>query len=123
MKGLSAVRRVLKKCLDCQRRKAPTGEQFMAKLPDDRITPHEPPFTYVGVDYFGPIEVKQGRSRVKRWGCLFTCLTVRAIHLEVEHSLNTDSMINALRDSLTSEDTRKRFEAPVAQMLPKQIRS
>ena len=95
----------------------------MAKLPEDRITPHEPPFTYVGVDYFGPIEVKQGRRRVKRWGCLFTCLTVRAIHLEVEHSLNTDSMINALRDSLTSEDTRKRFEAPVAQMLPKQIRS
>ena len=97
VKGRSAVRRVLKKCLDCQRRKAPTGEQFMAKLPKDRITPHEPPFTYVGVDYFGPIEVKQGRSRVKRWGCLFTCLTVRAIHLEVAHSLNTDSMINALR--------------------------
>ena len=97
VKGRSAVSRVLKKCFDCQRRKAPTGEQFMAKLPEDRITPHEPLFTYVGVDYFGPIEVKQGRSRVKRWGCLFTCLTVRAIHVEVAHSLNTDSMINALR--------------------------
>ena len=97
VKGRSAVRRTLKKCLDRQRRKAPTGEQFMAKLPEDRVTPHEPPFTYVGVDYFGPIEVKQGRSRVKRWGCLFTCLTVRAIHMEVAHSLNTDSMINALR--------------------------
>ena len=97
VKGRSAVRRTLKKCLDCQRRKAPTGEQFMAKLPEDRVTPHEPPFTYVGVDYFGPIEVRQGRSRVKRWGCLFTCLTVRAIHVEVAHSLNTDSMINALR--------------------------
>ena len=69
----------------------------MAKLPEDRITPLEPPFTYVGVDYFGPIEVKQGRSRVKGWGCLFTCFTVRAIHLEVAHRLNTDSMINALR--------------------------
>ena len=78
LKGLSAVRRRLKKCLDCQRGKAPTGEQF-------------------GVDYFGPIEVKQGTSCVKRWGCLFTCLTVRAIHVEVAHSLNTDSMINVLR--------------------------
>ena len=97
VKGCSAVRRTLKKCLDCQRRKAPTGEQFMARLPEDRVIPHEPPFTYVGVDYFGPIEVKQGRSRVKRWGCLFTCLTVRAIHVEVAHSLNTDSTINALR--------------------------
>ncbi|XP_067055972.1 uncharacterized protein [Acropora muricata] len=97
VKGRSAVRRTLKKCLDCQRRKAPTGEQFMAKLPEDRVTPHEHPFSHVGVDYFGPIEVKQGRSRVKRWGCLFTCLTVRAIHVEVAHSLSTDSMINALR--------------------------
>ena len=97
VKGRSAVRRRLKKCLDCQRKNAPTGEQIMAKLPQDRVTPHEPPFTYVGVDYFGPIEVKQGRNRVKRWGCLFTCLTVRAVHVEVAHSLNTDSMINALR--------------------------
>lgn len=43
VKGRSAVRRTVKKCLDCQRRKAPTGEQFMAKLPEDRVTPHEPP--------------------------------------------------------------------------------
>ena len=97
VKGRSAVRRVLKRCVDCQKRKAPTGEQFMAKLPEDRITPNKPPFTYVGVDFFGPIEVKQGRSRVKRYGCIFTCLTVRAIHIEVANTLNTDSMINALR--------------------------
>ena len=49
------------------------------------------------MDYFGPIEVKRGRSRVKPSGCLFTCLTVRAIHVEVAHSLSADSMINALR--------------------------
>ena len=34
-----AVRRMLKKCLDCQRRKVPTGEQFMAKLPEYRVPP------------------------------------------------------------------------------------
>ena len=73
MKGRSAVRRTMKKCLDCQRTKAPAGAQLMAKMPEDRVTPHEPPSIYVGVDYFGSIEVKQGRSRVKRWGCLFTC--------------------------------------------------
>ena len=90
------MRRVLKRCIDCQKRKAPTGEQFMAKLPEDRIIPHKSPFTYVGVDFFGPIEVKQGRSRVKRYGCILTCLMVRAIHIEVANTLNTHSMINAL---------------------------
>ncbi|PFX18770.1 hypothetical protein AWC38_SpisGene16834 [Stylophora pistillata] len=78
-------------------RKARTGEQFIAKLPEDRITPHKPPFTCVGVDFFGPIEVKWGRSRVKRYGCIFTCLSVCAIHIKVANTLNTDSMINALR--------------------------
>ena len=97
IKGRSAVRRVLRKCVDCQKRKAPTGKQFMAKLPEDRITPHKPLFKYVGVDLFGPIEGKQRRSRVKRYGCIFTCLSVRAIHIEVANTLNTDSMINALR--------------------------
>ena len=97
VKGRFAVRRVLKDALIAKKRKAPTGEKFMAKLPEDRITSHKPPFTYVSVDFFGPIEVKQGRSRVKRYVCLFTCLTVCAIHIEVAHTLNTDSMINALR--------------------------
>ena len=89
--------RVLSKCFDCQKRKAKPAEQFMAELPKDRVTPSEPPFTYVGIDCFGPIEVKQGRSLVKRYGCLFTCLTVRAVHIEILHSASADSMINAVR--------------------------
>ena len=97
IKGRSAVRRVLRRCVDCQRRNARPGEQFMADLPEDRLIPEKPPFSFVGVDYFGPLEVKQGRSRVKRNRFLFTCLTTRAIHIEIAHSLGTDSMVNALR--------------------------
>ena len=35
---INVLRRTLKKCLDWQRRRAPTGEQFMSKLPEDRVT-------------------------------------------------------------------------------------
>ena len=69
----------------------------MAELPKDRVTPNEPPFTHVGIDCFGRIEVKQGRSHVERYGCLFTCLTVCAVHIEILHSVSADSIINALR--------------------------
>lgn len=96
VKGRTAVRRVVRSCINCQRRKARLGEQFMANLPQSRLTPHQPPFTRVGVDYFGPLQVKRGRSVVKRYGCLFTCLTTRAVHIEIAHSLDTDSIINAL---------------------------
>ena len=47
------------------------------------------------VDYFGPFLIKQGRSQVKRYGCIFTCLAMRAIHIEVAHSLDAESFLCA----------------------------
>lgn len=91
------VRRTLNICVSCRKRQAPVGQQKMANLPVDRITPSKPPFAHTGVDCFGPFEVKRGRTTVKRYGVLFTCLTIRAIHLEVASSLDTGSFINALR--------------------------
>ncbi|XP_055633828.1 uncharacterized protein LOC129774158 [Toxorhynchites rutilus septentrionalis] len=62
-----------------------------------RLTPFLRPFTFVGIDYFGPYFVTVGRASVKRWVAVFTCLTVRAIHLELVYSLTTDSCKKAIR--------------------------
>jgi hypothetical protein len=88
------VRRILKRCVVCRRRYSKPLQQKMSELPEDRVTAGNPPFTTVGVDYFGPFEVKQGRSYVKRYGCIFICLAVKAIHIEVANSMDTDSFIN-----------------------------
>ena len=96
VKARVLVRQVINKCFICKRRQAVFGEQQMSDLPEDRVTPGKPPFTFVGVDCFGPLYVKQGRSQVKRYGCLFTCLVTRAVHIEVLHSMDTDSFIDAL---------------------------
>ena len=37
LKGRANVRRVIRSCVDCQRRKKPTCKQIMANLPQDRV--------------------------------------------------------------------------------------
>lgn len=66
-------------------------------MPAARLTHNHRPFTCTGVDLFGPMDITVGRRHEKRYGVLFTCLTVRAIHIELVPTLTTDSMMMALR--------------------------
>ncbi|XP_059061142.1 uncharacterized protein LOC131854040 [Achroia grisella] len=91
------VRNVVKGCLVCQIRRKKPASPPTGDLPAARLAHHARPFTYTGLDYFGPIETTVGRHREKRYGALFTCMTSRAIHIEVVHTLGTHSAIAALR--------------------------
>ena len=95
--GRTVVRNVLRNCFLCQIRRAIRMYPYMADLPGCRVAYEEPPFTNSGVDLFGPISVKQGRKRLKRWGVIYTCLTIRCIHLEVVEMADTDAFINSFR--------------------------
>ncbi|XP_055585136.1 uncharacterized protein LOC129737987 [Uranotaenia lowii] len=85
------IRTVGSRCQWCKVYGSSPMQPMMAPLPKARLVAFQRPFTYVGLDYFGPILVRVGRSHVKRWVALFTCFTTRAIHLEVAHSLSTVS--------------------------------
>ncbi|XP_059058080.1 uncharacterized protein LOC131851585, partial [Achroia grisella] len=92
-----SVRSVAKQCSFCRIRKLlPSTPQF-GDLPEDRLSHHQRAFSFCGLDYFGPVEVAVGRRREKRWVALFTCLTIRAVHLEIVGSLSADAAIMALR--------------------------
>ena len=87
---------VIFNCIRCQSMQGKFGKHIMADLPQDCAN-EAPPFTYCGVDLFGPFLVKERRSELKRYGALFTCLVSRAVHIEVVATMETDSFIMALR--------------------------
>ena len=107
--GVSSIRTVLNRCHKCKRQSARLGMQVTAPLPVVRVSSDSHrliyPFAAVGLDYFGPFYVKHGPvtrttsknpTLNKRYGCIFTCLRYRAVHIEVAHNLTTDSFINAV---------------------------
>jgi len=89
--GPAAVKRHRSNCPACKKIWAKPAKQQMAPLPEFRTSEPQRAFCRVGVDYAGPFLTKQGRgkSRMKRYLCVFTCLHSRAVHLEMARSTTT----------------------------------
>ena len=80
--GRVEVKSVLSKCVVCRKQEGPSFQLLsMPPWPTERVS-RSSPFQFVGLDYMGPIYVRHESELRKTWICLFTCLTVRAIHLE-----------------------------------------
>lgn len=107
----AAVRQAAGACMLCRHRAAQPAAQIMGQLPEDRVTPNVRPFTFTGLDYFGPVNVAVGRRREKRWVALFTCLTIRAVHLELAHDLSTDACILCIRNFVNVRGVPRRIRS------------
>ncbi|XP_048855417.1 uncharacterized protein LOC125723046 [Brienomyrus brachyistius] len=88
-------------CVTCRKLRGRQQEQIMSELPEDRLST-DPPFIHAGLDVFGawPVTVRKtrgGQADAKRWAVIFTCMSTRAIHIEVVESMDTSSFINTLR--------------------------
>ena len=90
-KGRRMVRSVIMKCYNCRRfQGGPFKMPDMMTWPAKKVT-RSPPFTYTGLDYLGPLYVKSKKGKKKVWLSLFTCIVVRAIHLEIVSVMSADS--------------------------------
>ncbi|KAL1269115.1 hypothetical protein QQF64_031404 [Cirrhinus molitorella] len=97
LRGREAIKREQYQCQGCQRWKSKPSVPKMADLPLARLRLYQPPFYSTGVDCFGPFPVKIGRRSEKRWGIIYKCLTTRAVHLDLLHSMDLDSFLMSLR--------------------------
>ena len=86
--GRSAFRRVLERCVLCRRHEGgPYKMPLMPPIPTERVSASTP-FTYTGVDYFGPLFIRTKGESQKVWVCLYTCLVVRSVHLELMYDMS-----------------------------------
>lgn len=99
------LKKVISKCQKCKNDRAKPAVPIMGDLPDARLAHHIQPFTFTGMDYFGPIYITDERRTRKRWVVLFTCLTVRAIHLEIATDLTADTCITCIRNFIAIRGT------------------
>lgn len=100
IKGRVEVKNLIHHCVKCFRFRAPNQNQLMGDLPKERVE-FIRPFYYVGIDFGGPIDIRQSRLRgsliTKGYIALFICMSTKAVHLELVSDLTTKAFLAALQ--------------------------
>ena len=105
--GRITVRKILKRCVICK--KIEGGPYKTPRFPDfpaERVRKVKP-FNYSGVDYFGSLNVRDHDDIVKVWISLFTCMSMRAVHMEVARDITAEQFLHCFRRFTACRSTLK----------------
>lgn len=116
------IRRIIGRCVLCQRLHKCTLTQGVGDLPPWRNETEPRPFSYVGVDYAGPIvcykathttdrrrKLQHKEKDRKLYVLLFTCMQIRAVHFEVVDSQAVEPLNLAVRRFMARKGKPKSF--------------
>lgn len=97
--GRNLSRVSVRNCLRCFRYKNTIVQPIMGQLPISR-TNLEFPFLHCSVDYAGPVLIADKKGRgcklIKSYVCIFVCLAVKAVHIELVTDLTKEGYMSAL---------------------------
>ncbi|CAK9816560.1 hypothetical protein ANTQUA_LOCUS9005 [Anthophora quadrimaculata] len=98
--GKTSVKSVIQKCITCHKLKPISLDYPMGQFPKNRVTVNRP-FLIAGVDYCGPIHIKERKHRnlkkIKVYIAVFVCFSTKAVHIELVSDLTSDAFLAALR--------------------------
>lgn len=98
--GKSLAKRVVHECIRCYRMKPQLINPIMGLLPKDRLT-ISPPFHITGVDYAGPILIRDRKGRGSKlhkcYISVFVCFSTKALHLELVTDLSSEAFLATFR--------------------------
>jgi hypothetical protein len=84
-------------------------------------------FLNCGIDYAGPILIKEGRGRgkrsVKAYIAIFVCFVTRATHLELVSDCTTEAFVNACKRFMCRRGKPKNINPTMPVILRKGKRS
>lgn len=97
--GRNLTRKIARTCVTCCRFNSKGIQPIMGDLPNERLHA-DFPFQNTAVDYAGPILIADRKGRgcklIKSYICVFVCLAVRAVHIELVTDLSTDGFLACL---------------------------
>lgn len=88
------IKEIIKGCFSCERERAKPGNQIMGQLPRPRVNRYLP-FQQVGVDYGGRLNYNTDDGIKEMMLLIFTCLSTRALHLELTDTGDTPDFLLA----------------------------
>lgn len=96
-KGRRTVKSLIGSCITCRRIHArPFKTPDPPDLPEERVTLNRP-FETTGIDYTGAVNVHFKDTNFKVYIVLYTCVSSRAISLDVVDDLTTESFLNSFK--------------------------
>ena len=99
--GRRLSRSVVKRCITCFRANPVTASYNMGNLPKYRVTAFQPVFSHTGLDYAGPISIRDRKTRnpkiLKAYICIFVCMSTKCVHLEIVSDLTSQAFLAVLK--------------------------
>ena len=110
-KPRTLFKRLVKECTTCKRHEGkPYGYPEAPPLPKERVYGHYA-FENIGIDYAGPVYVKDIYSESdithKAWIVLTTCTTTRAIYLDLVPDCSGPTCVNVLSPYISTHGAPK----------------
>ena len=100
LRSKKTVSSVIRKCRKCSRFLAGPASEQTPPFPRCCVTCRRP-FEGTGMDLGGPLYLKES---CKAWFVVFTCMSVRAIHLEIVMSLSAEALIQSFQRFMNRRD-------------------
>ena len=93
----SVVKKALKKCIICKRFNGIPVQCNQNSYREFQVDPPSVPYNYIFMDYIGPFEVKDSKSKVKIWLLCFTYLWSHSVNLKLCYDFSSKEFLRAFQ--------------------------